>query len=193
MAALYKGVLLGLFLSIVLIETSINRGFRAALVMNIGVFLSDITIIVLTYLSASDFLDKLIKNNYFKFAGGLAFFGFGMYYILKKHHLGGISIKKNINYPRLFLNGILINTLNPSVIAFWLGSMVIVVSYNNYTLRQTIIFYVSCISVIIVTDLTKIYFASKLKRFVNWRVLKIISLVTGALFILLSIKIIWFS
>jgi threonine/homoserine/homoserine lactone efflux protein len=196
MIAFYNGLLLGLFISVfigatffVLIETSINRGFRSALTMNLGVFTSDITLILLTYFSTSDFLGTLISNHYFKLAGGLAFFGFGLYYIFKKHHGKGIVIKNNISFTRLFLNGILINTLNPSVIAFWLGSVVLVVTYNSFNIRQTIIFYTSCLSVIIFTDLIKIYFASKLKNFIDKRILKIISVIAGVLFVLLSLKI----
>jgi len=200
MVAFYNGLLLGLFLSVfigatffVLIETSIHRGFRSALTMNLGVFTSDITIILITYFSTSDFLGSIITNHYFKLSGGIAFLGFGMYYILKKHHTEGVVIKKNINYTRLFLNGVLINTLNPSVIAFWLGVVVLVVTYKSFSVPQTITFYASCLSVIILTDLTKIYFAAKLKKFVDKRILKIISIIAGLLFVLLSLKILFFT
>ena len=200
MSTVYDGILLGLFLSVfvgatffVLIETSINRGFKSAMAMNIGVFLSDISIILLAYFSTSDFLNHLVHNQMFKFSGGLAFLGFGIYYILKKHKPRSISVDTNLNYTRLFLNGILVNTLNPSVIAFWLGSIVLVVSYNNFTGHQAFVFYLSCMSVVISLDLTKIYFASRLKKFINRRILNIVSFLTGSLFILLSLKIIFFS
>lgn len=197
MLAMYNGLLLGLFLSIfigatffVLIETSIYRGFRCALTMNLGVFISDIILIFLTYFSTSGFLDSLISNHYFKFAGSLAFFGFGLYYIFKKHHRK-FSINDNVNYTRLFFNGMAINILNPSVIAFWIGSVVLVVSYKNFTIRQTIIFYSSCLSVILIIDLIKIYFASRLRKFIDKRMLKTISVLAGVFFVLISLKILF--
>lgn len=200
MVAVYNGILLGLFLSMfvgatffLLIETSINRGFKPALAMNIGVFLSDITIIVLAYCSTSEFLNNLVNNNIFRVSGGLAFFGFGSYYILKKHQAREISYDSSLKYTRLILNGLLVNTLNPSVIAFWLGSIVLAVSYNNFNAHQVFIFYLSCISIVIIIDITKIYFASKLKSFINYRILKIVSVITGIIFILLSIRIIFFN
>ncbi len=201
MAAVYDGLLLGLFLSVfvgatffVLIETGINRGFKPALAMNLGVFTSDISIILIAYFSTSDFLNNLVNNHLFKLAGGIAFFGFGGYYILKKHNTKNILMDtSSLNYTRLFFNGMLINTLNPSVIAFWLGSIVLIVSYNNFSGHQAFVFYLSCMCVVISLDLTKIYFASKLKKFITLRILKIISVVTGILFILLSLKIIFFS
>ncbi|MBN2214949.1 MAG: LysE family transporter [Bacteroidales bacterium] len=195
MTALYNGLLLGLLLSIfigatffVLIETSIHRGFKSALTMNLGVFISDIMLILLTYFSTSEFLDSLISNNYFKLAGGFAFFGFGLYYIFKKHQRN-IAINENINYAKLFLNGIVINILNPSVVAFWLGSVIFIVAHKNYSIRQALIFYSSCLSVIVLTDLIKIYFASKLKRFIGRQMLKVISVMAGILFVLLSLRI----
>ena len=199
MVAFYSGLLFGLFLSVfvgatffVLIETSIHRGFISALAMNLGVFTSDIALIILTYFSTSDFLGSIITSHYFKLTGGIAFLGFGIYYILKKHHNEGVVIKKNINYTRLFLNGIIINTLNPSVIAVWLGAVVLVVTYKSFNEPQTFTFYISCFTVIILTDLTKIYFASKLKKFVDRRILRIISIIAGLLFVLLSLKILFF-
>jgi len=197
MVALYNGLLLGLFLSVfigatffVLIETSINRGFRSALSMNLGVFISDILLILLIYFSTSEFLDTLISNSYFKFAGGFAFFGFGLFYILKRYHRK-IAMHDNISYTKLFLNGMVINAFNPSVIAFWLGSVVLVVTYKSFNNYQTIMFYTGCLSVIILADLIKIYFASRLKKYIDKRFLKIISVVTGLLFVLLSLKILF--
>jgi threonine/homoserine/homoserine lactone efflux protein len=197
MVAMFNGLLLGLFLSIfigatffVLIETSIYRGFRSALTMNLGVFISDIILILLTYFSTSGFLDSLISNHYFKFAGSFAFLGFGLYYIFKKHHRK-FTINDNINYTRLFFNGMAINILNPSVIAFWIGSVVLVVSYKNFTIRQTIIFYSSCLSVIMIIDLVKIYFASKLGKFIDKKILKTISVLAGVFFVFISLKILF--
>ena len=158
--------------------------------MNLGVFISDIILILLTYFSTSGFLDSLISNHYFKFAGSFAFLGFGLYYIFKKHHRK-FTINDNINYTRLFFNGMAINILNPSVIAFWLGSVVLVVTYKSFTIRQTIIFYSSCLSVIMIIDLVKIYFASKLGKFIDKKILKTISVLAGVFFVFISLKILF--
>jgi threonine/homoserine/homoserine lactone efflux protein len=158
--------------------------------MKAGVFISDVILIFLTYFSTSEFLNTIISNNYFKFAEGFAFFGFGMYYIFKKHH-SKIAMNENRNYTRLFFNGIIINTLNPSVIAFWIGSVVLVVTYKKFNIHQTVIFYSTCLAVILLIDLIKIYFASKLKKFINKRILKTISIIAGVLFLLLSLEIVF--
>ena len=200
MIAVYQGILLGLFLSFfigatffILIETSINRGFKPALAMNLGVFLSDAVIISIAYFGTGDFLSNIISNSYFKMGGGIAFVGFGNYYIFKKYYSKQISIKYNLKYTRLFLNGFLINTLNPSVIAFWLGALVLALSYKQFTPPQTLTFFVSCLTVVITFDVLKIYFASKLKHFLNPRILRIICIATGIIFILLGLKIVFFN
>ncbi|MFO7656479.1 MAG: LysE family transporter [Bacteroidales bacterium] len=200
MNAVYNGILLGLFLSIfvgatffMLIGTSINKGFKPALAMNMGVFMSDIVIILVAYFGTFDFLNNLINNHVFKLSGGIAFLGFGSYYLFKNHLPSDLTVNRNNNYSRLFINGFLVNTLNPSVIAFWLGSIVLVISYNKYNSNQAFMFFLSAILVVLITDLLKIYFASKLKRFINYKVLRIISVITGIVFILLSIKILFLN
>ncbi|MBN2613682.1 MAG: LysE family transporter [Bacteroidales bacterium] len=200
MNAIYNGILLGLFLSIfvgatffMLIGTSINKGFKPALAMNLGVFLSDVAIILVAYFGTSEFLNNLINNHVFKMSGGIAFLGFGGYYLLKKHIPSDLTVNRNNNYSRLFLNGFLVNTLNPSVIAFWLGSIVLAISYNKYTDYQIFMFFLSALLVVLITDILKIYFASRLKRLINYKVLRVISVITGIVFILFSIKILFFS
>ncbi len=199
MIAVYQGVLLGLFLSFfigatffILIETSINKGFKPALVMNLGVFLSDIIIICVAYFSTSDILGNMLINSYFKIGGGIAFLGFGNYYLFKRYRAKQVVLKYNLKFTRLFLHGFLVNTLNPSVIAFWLGAIVLALSYHHFTPRQTFVFFVSCLSLVITLDMLKIYFASRLKKFLNPKIMRIICITTGILFILLGLKIVLF-
>lgn len=199
MNALLQGLIIGLLLSLfigatffILIETSINKGFKPALAMNLGVFLSDISIILIAYFGANDFLGAVIENNYFKLGGGIAFLGFGNYYLFRKYRVQQVTLNSNFRYTKLFLNGFLINTLNPSVIAFWLGTLVLALSYHHFNSKQTFIFFATCCSTVIFIDILKIFFASKLKNFLNEKMMRIICIVTGMLFIFLGVKIILF-
>lgn len=199
MDAVLHGLLLGFLLSLfigatffILIETSIHRGFKPALIMNLGVFLSDISILLIAYFGA-DYLNNFVKNSYFQIFGGIAFLGFGNYYLFKKYKTHQVNVNNQVSFVRLFFNGFIVNTLNPSVIAFWLGAIVLAVSHHRFTPAQTLVFFVSCFSFVIVFDITKVFFASKLKGILNVKSTKIIGIITGIIFIVLGLKLVLYN
>ena len=191
------GALLGMFLSFfigatffVLIETSINKGFRSALAMNLGVFLSDTMIILLASFTATELLGKLVENNWFRLCGGIAFIGFGSYYILKRKMGKYLQPLGELSTSQLFFKGILINLLNPSVIAFWLGASVLAISQYNYSGVCLLIYFATTLGMILTFDILKIYSASKLERVMNQKILNKIHLVAGLMLVILGIKLI---
>src|SRR5512140_2056445 len=103
MGIILEGIITGLLLSIfvgatffMLIETSMTRGFRAALWFDLGVLSCDSLIIVTVYFFTAAINRILVQNFYFNIAGGIAFIGFGANYILSRrkeeHHL---NVKNN--------------------------------------------------------------------------------------------------
>ncbi len=193
---IFHGALLGLFLSFfigatffVLVETSINKGFKQALAMDLGVFLSDTLMILLTCFTATELLGKLVENNWFRLIGGVFFMGFGCYYILKRKMNKYLQPLSDLSVPQLFLKGILINLFNPSVIAFWLGAGILAITQYNYSGTSLFIYFSSTLAVILMFDVLKIYSASKLDHFINQKILNKVHLVAGVILVLLGIKI----
>ncbi len=91
MDIILKGIITGSFLSIfvgatffMLIETSMTRGFRAALWFDLGVLLCDAAIIAVVYFFTAWINNTLVHNTYFNLAGGIVFMGFGINYILSR-------------------------------------------------------------------------------------------------------------
>jgi threonine/homoserine/homoserine lactone efflux protein len=190
-----KGILTGLFLSIfvgatffMLIETSMTRGFKAALWFDAGVLLCDAIIITTVYFFTAWINSTLVHNTYFNIAGGLVFMGFGVNYILTRKREETTAINKN-RYARLFMNGFFINLLNPSVVIFWLGSMAIILSQFRLSGHETLVYYGSALGIVALTDWLKAYFAFRLSRFLNNKVLRILYVFSGVLMIGLGIYI----
>ena len=136
MGIILEGLITGLLLSIfvgatffMLIETSMTRGFRAALWFDLGVLSCDSLIILTVYFFTAAINRVLAHTFYFNIAGGIAFIGFGANYILSRrkeeHHLDA----KNGKAIKLILNGFFVNLLNPAVIIFWLGSMAVALTH----------------------------------------------------------------
>ncbi len=102
MGIILEGIITGLLLSIfvgatffVLIETSMTRGFRAALWFDLGVLSCDSLIITTVYFFTAAINRILVQNFYFNVIGGIAFIGFGLNYILARQ-----KEEPHLKYPK---------------------------------------------------------------------------------------------
>ncbi len=193
MDVIFGGLITGLLLSIfvgatffMLIETSMTRGFRAALWFDLGVVSSDASIIVAVYFFASWIDRMIIKNEYFNIIGGIIFIAFGLNYILSrnKNDAEPLVRKKNV---RLFLNGYLINLLNPAVALFWLGTMAISITKFKYSGTEVLIYYGTALITMASIDVIKAYFSYKLSTFIHSKILRVIYIFSGLLMVGLGI------
>jgi threonine/homoserine/homoserine lactone efflux protein len=196
MDIILNGIITGLLLSVLvgatffmLIETSMTRGFKAALWFDTGVVLCDTMLITLVYFFTSWINDTIVRNEYFKIAGGIVFMAFGINYILsrKRNNAEPVALAMNL---RLFLNGFLINLMNPSVILFWLGTMAITLSNFKYSGRETVVYYSAAVITMTLFDILKAYFAYKISHFINDRILRTIYILSGVLMFILGLYII---
>lgn len=197
MEIILKGLLTGLLLSIfvgatffMLIETSMTRGFRAAVWFDAGVLLCDAMVITGVYFFTAWITRTLVHNVYFDLAGGLVFMGFGVNYIITRKKNETLPQVRNHN-ARIFLNGFFINLLNPSVIIFWLGTMALTLSQFNLTGRETIVYFGSALLTVAITDILKAYFAYKLSNVLNNSILRRVYVLSGLLMIGLGAYIIF--
>lgn len=193
MDLILKGVFTALILSIfigatffMLIETSITRGFRAALWFDLGVISCDALIITTVFFFEAWINRMLVHSVYFNIAGGLAFIGFGINYILSRRK-EDFKFKARTGILKLVLNGFFINLLNPSVVVFWLGSVAIAITQFRLTGKQAFVYFGVTLGVVALTDAVKAYFAYRLSRFMNPSVLRIIYIFSGGLMIVLGL------
>jgi len=190
MGIILEGIITGLLLSIfvgatffMLIETSMTRGFKAALWFDLGVLMCDSLIIIAVYFFTAAINRVLVNNYFFNIAGAIAFIGFGANYILarrkEEHHLAA----KNTRVIKLILNGFFINLLNPAVIIFWLGSMALALTHFKLTGKQAFIYFATIMTVVAILDVTKAYFAYRLSHILNPRLLRVIKVLSGIIMI----------
>ena len=117
----------------VLLETSVVKGARAAMVFDIGVILSDTIFILIAYYGSRTFLENLKDDPNLFLIGGIILIIYGLYTVLYKRSKKvvtdeGLVIVKNNNYLGLFLKGFFLNTINIGVLAFWLAIVIAVSS-----------------------------------------------------------------
>lgn len=166
---------LGFFLSFmigpvffVLIETSVTKGFRAAVVFDLGVIIADVFFIALAYFSSFQLLENLSNQPGLFVFGGMIITVYGIIIFLKKPKKASqqeneyISDKKN--YLGMFIKGFLINFINIGVLVFWLGIIIITGPTLENNLNRFVVFYSTMIGVYFFTDLVKILLAKQLKK-----------------------------
>ena len=152
----------------VLLETSVTKGFRAAVVFDLGVILADIVFVTIAYYGSKTLLEQIQDDpRLFVLGGGILFiYGLFTFYKRRKPILTDenlVVVEKN-NYFGLFIKGFFLNCINIGVLAFWLG--VVVVVSSNLEMNSTRIFnYLTAIIVAyFLTDLLKIVLAKQLKN-----------------------------
>lgn len=181
----------------VLLETSATKGFKSALIFDLGVILADILFILVAFYSTTKLLDKIKDDPNFLVFGGVLLVAYGVISFIKtsqsfrsivrEYHR--VELKKN--YGKLFLKGFLLNFINIGVLLGWLGFIII---GNSLTDNQTgvIVFLSTILVVYFLVDLLKMVAAKTLRSKLTPRLIfktkKIIALVILGFGVLLLVQ-----
>lgn len=151
----------------VLLETSAIKGFRAALVFDIGVIVADIVFITIAYFSSYQLLENLSNQPGLYVFGGVILLVYGITIFFKhgSKRTSELPIKsKRSDYLSLLIKGFLLNFINIGVLVFWLGIIIIVGPSLDNEPSRIRVFFTTMILAYFVTDLFKILLAKQLKR-----------------------------
>lgn len=173
----------------VLLETSITKGFRAAMVFDFGVICGDFIFILIAYFSTNQLLEKLKDDPSLFFLGGVIMLSYGIISFIKQKRsykgLVEVNVKEDINQPNNYLNlffkGFLLNFINIGVLGFW---MMIIISFGpklNMESDRIIIFIATILVVYLIIDSIKIVIAkqlkSKLTPYIIYKIKSVISVI----------------
>jgi threonine/homoserine/homoserine lactone efflux protein len=179
-----------------IIKQSINHGRSGGFSFVAGVWLSDIIWVVL-----SNGFSEVIKSIEsfmipIGIGGGIFLLGMGIYFAFIKKmqprqtnidvEIAGDVItaagKKKVNYISIFSSGFLINTLNPSVIAFWVATSIALA--KDYSFNQRIIILTTCLAINMLADVAKVLGAGKLGKKLSDKNIFLINRLSGYLYLL---------
>lgn len=194
-----NAVFLGFFLSFMigpvffmLIQTSILKGARAAIVFNLGVILGDIAFIMIAYYGSRHLLEKIKDDPRLFFIGGLILIIYGLITYFdkaskKEAEEPHIHIPVNNNYIKLLLKGFFLNFINIGVLAFWLGLIVVIGPTLDMNPTHIFWYFTAILCGYFVTDLGKIFLAKKLKSKLTPAVIYKIKKTMGIMLIIFGI------
>ena len=198
--AIIKGLALGLLLAISMgpvifsiIKQSISNGHKGGLAFVFGVSASDLTLVLVSNIF-TELFNRLLKFEKVIGIGGSALLiGIGVYFLflkkIKLNELGdGIEMKRSAgDYVKIFFAGYFMNTLNPSVIAFWFTWAT---AFITIPVNERIATFAVCLSVVLVFDLLKVFLANKLPTRLTQKTINLINKISGSILIVFGIVLI---
>lgn len=203
---IFFGVLLSFLIGpvfFVLLETSIKKGIKQAVFIDIGVLLSDVLYLIAAYFFAQKILESLTENSYIKYIAAGVFIFMGILSILKKQvpqkgrsidvacldtptEIDTILFKKGTNLSYI-LKGIGLNAINPGVLVYWIAACTTATEELNIPEHKLVYYFVATLATMFSIDMLKIYYASKLKNKLTPKALNNISIVVGCILIVFGI------
>jgi threonine/homoserine/homoserine lactone efflux protein len=174
----------------VLLEISITKGFRAAMMFDLGVITADLIFILIAYFSTNQLLEKLKDDPSLFFLGGTIMLAYGIISFIKQKNsfknkeeeamLNNEPTKSN-NYLSLYFKGFILNFINIGVLGFW---MVMIISFGpklNMETNRIIVFITTILLVYLIVDGIKIVIAkqlkSKLTPYIIYKIKNVISVI----------------
>ena len=172
---------LGFFLSImigpvffVLLETSVVKGFRAAVMFDLGVVLADIIFILIAFFSSYRLIQSIKDDPALFIFGGLVMLTYGIISFIKnkkesRKNIDEIDPKElaKTNYFSLFIKGFFLNFIYIGVLGFWLAILITIGPQLELKPTRMITFFATLIIVYFITDLFKIILAKQLRSQLN--------------------------
>jgi threonine/homoserine/homoserine lactone efflux protein len=203
MEIIAKGVFSGIVLACLigpvfftLLQTSIERGFSSGVFVAIGISVSDSLYILISYFGLTRFMEVTDFRHYMAYAGGIILLLFGLYYLLIKSRKLAQYDPKNIGNAsglRLAAKGFIINGLSPMVLFFWLATVSVATTQLGYNSgREALIFFLSIVGTVFLTDVLKAKLADKLRGLITPRVIRILNIVLGFVMVAFAGKLILF-
>ena len=156
----------------VLLETSITKGFKAAVAFDLGVMFADVCFIGVCYLGSFQLLEDEQNKQGLFVLGGTILLLYGLFSWInrakKSKDQPDIQESKE-NYFGLAAKGFAINILNVGVFIFWGGVTIVSSPASGKSFTSFVLFFSIVLLSYFITDLLKISVANRFKSLLRKR------------------------
>lgn len=201
MHSLLEGIGMGLVLSLMvgpvfftLITASMEQGFRHAFVLALGILVSDLIYVAITFFGVSYLTESPVLEKVLGYVGGAILVGFGISFWRKKQTVrpnsGGIPFPK-AKKRTAFAKGFGINGINPFVMLFWISIASMISLKTTWNNSDVISYYFGLLLTVFGIDLLKAFIAGKLSHMMTPRLRMILNRGVGVLVCYFGLKMIW--
>lgn len=192
--AIFKGLAMGLLLALsvgpvifTIVKQSINNGRSGGFSFVIGVWISDFVLVILSN-AFSEMVTRLLDfKTQIGVIGSAFLIGMGLFYLLfKKVHIHPEDIStpplKGSDHAKIVLQGFLLNTLNPAVMAFWLTAATAIAV--THSVRDRIIIFATALILNMSADVVKVTLAGKLRKKLTIKNIRLINKISGLILLI---------
>jgi threonine/homoserine/homoserine lactone efflux protein len=171
-----------------LLKSTLEKGPKAGISVAIGIIVGDALCVLLAVLGLSAFFESTENQKWMALIGAILLVVMGIQSIITPKTDKSIVEKvKQKSLFTFFLNGFLVNFINPFVIGIWVAlTTIIETKYDSES--QVYIALICTLITIFSTDLLKVFFANKLKSFFTPKRLTNMSKIFGMLMIAFSLR-----
>jgi threonine/homoserine/homoserine lactone efflux protein len=181
------------------LETSISKGVKAAVFVNIGVVLSDVVFFVIAFFSTNSLLNSIKENtDSWYFLGGVllvAYAGVSLIKIIQEknnpENKEGAEIESSPNFFKMIVKGFLLNIINVVVLFYWVGIILYFGLQLEMDESRIYFFFLVIIATYFTIDLGKIYLAQQLKKKLTDLVIKTIKIVVNSFIVICGLFLIF--
>ena len=181
------------------LETSISKGIKAAVFVDIGVVLSDVMFFIIAFFSTNSLLKSIEENtDSWYFLGGVllvAYAGVSLIKIIQEknnpENKEGALIENSPNLLKMVVKGFLLNIINVVVLFYWVGIILYFGPQLEMNESKIYLFFIIIISTYFTIDLGKIYLAQQLKKKLTDIVIKTIKIVVNSFIVVCGLFLIF--
>jgi len=169
------------------IETSISKGIKAAIFLDIGVVISDVVFFAIAFFGTTSLLNSIEENtSSWYFLGGVLLATYGAVSLIKilqeknkKEDKEGAALDDAPNFLKLAIKGFLLNIINVVVLFYWVGIILYFGPQLDMEKYRIVLFFIVIVGTYFSVDLAKIYLAQQLKNRLTDNVVKGIKIIVN--------------
>ena len=177
----------------VLLETSITKGFKAAVAFDLGVMFADVCFIGVCYLGSFQLLEDDQNRQGLFVLGGTILLLYGLFSWInrdkKSKDQPEIQESKE-NYFGLAAKGFAINILNVGVFIFWGGVTIVSSPASGKSFTSFVLFFSIVLLSYFITDLLKISVANRFKSLLTGKGIVIVNSIVSLILIVSGVVLI---
>ncbi len=189
--AFFAGIPIGIVFSFALgpvffsiIKTSLQNGFRSAIWISLGVVVADLTLVGIAYSGVQAFLPEGLDVAFWvQLVGGILLLGMGIFTIRKRAvDTEGVAVDSKLIFKNIS-KGFFLNIINPANFAEWVGIVGFLKTKYHFQTYENVSFFTGALLSVLATELLVAFFAERLRRFLNPKVMLYVNIVAGIIFI----------
>jgi threonine/homoserine/homoserine lactone efflux protein len=195
---LLYGFLTGMVMSIMLgtvffalVQNSIDYGFRTGIFIALGVIISDLILITLSWFNAELIPPGGTTDLIVRICGALFLLFYGLSNLLKKDKAAYPQTEKK-QLLKFSSMGFLLNILNPGNYIGWLAVTTQLKTVAKYEVALATVYFTGALSAIFLMECLISWSASFLKPYITDRFLQLVNRLIGVLFIAFAIALFFY-